>query len=165
MSSRLIKSLKKLGAKCTESGTEVQGDNIDGVVECIAEHFIGGGSSGGTTFEEVAFTISTETMTKLAVSFSTDVNGVYLLKIPPVQSAVGSVVGIAKIFMPPWQSSLTESGNSYYETVDIMDMDGNGTTQTLTLHIRDIDEYAESETTRAQELATVKSNLRIYRII
>lgn len=47
MYSRIVKALKKLGAKCTAAGTEVQGDNIDGVLECIAEHYAGGGSGGG----------------------------------------------------------------------------------------------------------------------
>lgn len=47
MYSRLAKALRKLGAKCTEKGTEVRGDNVDELVECIAEHFAGGGGSGG----------------------------------------------------------------------------------------------------------------------
>lgn len=50
MYSRLANALKKLGAKCTKSGTQIHGDNIDGIVECIAEHYAGGsgdGSSGG----------------------------------------------------------------------------------------------------------------------
>ena len=47
MYSRLIKALKKLGTKCCHAGTEIKGDNVDGVVECIAEHFAGGGGSGG----------------------------------------------------------------------------------------------------------------------
>lgn len=47
MGSRLIKALRKLGAKCTVAGTEIQGDNVDGIVECIADHFSGGGGSGG----------------------------------------------------------------------------------------------------------------------
>lgn len=47
MYSRLVKALKKLGAKCTAAGTQVTGDNVDGVVECIAEHYAGGGGTGG----------------------------------------------------------------------------------------------------------------------
>lgn len=47
MGSRLLKALKKLGEKCTVSGTKVQGDNVDGIVECIAEHFAGGGGAVG----------------------------------------------------------------------------------------------------------------------
>ena len=48
MYSRLVKALKKLGAKCTVAGTKVEGDNVDGIVECIAEHYAGGaGGSGG----------------------------------------------------------------------------------------------------------------------
>ena len=47
MYSRLVKALRKLGEKCTAAGTEVTGDNIDGIVECIAEHYAGGGGSGG----------------------------------------------------------------------------------------------------------------------
>lgn len=43
MYSRLVKALKKLGAKCTAAGTQVTGDNVDGIVECIAEHYAGGG--------------------------------------------------------------------------------------------------------------------------
>ena len=47
MYSRLVKALKKLGAKCTAAGTQVTGDNVDGVVECIAEHYAGGGGGSG----------------------------------------------------------------------------------------------------------------------
>ena len=47
MYSRLVKALKKLGEKCTAAGTQVTGDNVDGVVECIAEHYAGGGGTGG----------------------------------------------------------------------------------------------------------------------
>lgn len=47
MYSRLVKALRKLGEKCTAAGTKVEGDNIDGIVECIAEHYAGGGGSGG----------------------------------------------------------------------------------------------------------------------
>ena len=47
MYSRLVKALKKLGLKCTAAGTQVTGDNVDGIVECIAEHYAGGGGSGG----------------------------------------------------------------------------------------------------------------------
>jgi hypothetical protein len=47
MYSRLIKALKKLGAKCCAAGTDVRGDNVDGVLECIAEHYAGGGGTGG----------------------------------------------------------------------------------------------------------------------
>lgn len=46
MYSRLVKALKKLGVKCCAAGTEIKGDNVDGVVECIAEHFAGGGTGG-----------------------------------------------------------------------------------------------------------------------
>lgn len=46
MESRLIKALCKLGKKCTPAGTDIRGDNVDGVVECIAEHFAGGGGGG-----------------------------------------------------------------------------------------------------------------------
>lgn len=47
MYSRLIKALKKLGSKCCAAGTHIQGDNIDGILECIAEHYAGGDGSGG----------------------------------------------------------------------------------------------------------------------
>ena len=47
MYSRLVKALRKLGMKCTAAGTQVTGDNIDGIVECIAEHYAGGGTGGG----------------------------------------------------------------------------------------------------------------------
>lgn len=47
MYSRLVKALRKLGEKCTAAGTQVTGDNVDGIVECIAEHYAGGGGSGG----------------------------------------------------------------------------------------------------------------------
>lgn len=46
MGSRLIKALRKLGEKCTAAGTKIHGDNVDGIVECIADHFIGGGEGG-----------------------------------------------------------------------------------------------------------------------
>lgn len=46
MGSRLLKALRKFGAKCCPAGTNIEGDNVDGVVECIAEHFSGGGSGG-----------------------------------------------------------------------------------------------------------------------
>lgn len=48
MYSRLVKALKKLGAKCCPTGTQIQGDNVDGVVECIAEHYAGVGGGNGT---------------------------------------------------------------------------------------------------------------------
>ena len=47
MYSRLARALKKLGEKCTIAGTRVEGDNIDGLVECIAEHFAGAGGGNG----------------------------------------------------------------------------------------------------------------------
>lgn len=43
MYSRLVKALKMLGEKCTAAGTKVEGDNVDGIVECIAKHYAGGG--------------------------------------------------------------------------------------------------------------------------
>lgn len=46
MYSRLVKALKKLGTKCTAAGTEIEGDNIDGIIDCIAEHYAGGGAGG-----------------------------------------------------------------------------------------------------------------------
>lgn len=47
MYSRLVKALRLLGTKCCPAGTLIKGDNVDGVVECIAEHYAGGGGSGG----------------------------------------------------------------------------------------------------------------------
>ena len=46
MYSRLVKALRKLGEKCCKAGTEVKGDNVDGLLECIAEHYAGGGGGG-----------------------------------------------------------------------------------------------------------------------
>lgn len=46
MGSRLIKALRKLGEKCTVAGTKIHGDNTDGILECIADHFNGSGSGG-----------------------------------------------------------------------------------------------------------------------
>lgn len=46
MASRLIEALKKLGGKCCAAGTDVHGDNVDGIIECIAEHYAGGGGGG-----------------------------------------------------------------------------------------------------------------------
>lgn len=45
MNSRLSKALRKLGKKCTPEGTQVTGDNVDGLLECIAEHYVNGGGS------------------------------------------------------------------------------------------------------------------------
>lgn len=47
MGSRFLKALRKFGAKCCPAGTEIKGDNVDGVMECIADHYEGGGGSGG----------------------------------------------------------------------------------------------------------------------
>ena len=47
MYSRIAKALKMLGEKCTVDGTEVHGDNVDELIECIAKHFAYGGSGGG----------------------------------------------------------------------------------------------------------------------
>lgn len=41
MASRLIEALRKLGSKCCQSGTSIHGDNVDGIIECIAEHYAG----------------------------------------------------------------------------------------------------------------------------
>lgn len=46
MYSRLVKALKMLGEKCTAAGTKVEGDNVDGILECIAEHYAGGSGGG-----------------------------------------------------------------------------------------------------------------------
>ena len=53
MGSRLLKALRKLGGKCTAAGTEIKGDNVDGIVECIAEHYAGGGSGGECLFTPI----------------------------------------------------------------------------------------------------------------
>lgn len=47
MFSRLCKSLSKLAEKVCPAGTLIKGDNVDGILECIAEHYAGGGGSGG----------------------------------------------------------------------------------------------------------------------
>lgn len=47
MYSRAAKALKKLGAKCCPAGTKIQGDNVDGLLECIADHYVGGGGGSG----------------------------------------------------------------------------------------------------------------------
>ena len=46
MGSRLLKALRKFGSKCCPEGTQIKGDNVDGVMECIAEHYTGGSSGG-----------------------------------------------------------------------------------------------------------------------
>ena len=53
MNSRLVKALQKLGLKCTAAGTDVRGDNVDGLLECIAEHYEGGGGAGGVTITPI----------------------------------------------------------------------------------------------------------------
>lgn len=72
MYSRLVKALRKLGEKCTAAGTQVTGDNVDGVVECIAEHYAGGGGSGGTTKYQV---ISVYLDGKTIRPYNVDTNG------------------------------------------------------------------------------------------
>lgn len=47
MYSRALQALKKLGEKLCPAGTQIKGDNIDGILQCIAEHYAGGGGSGG----------------------------------------------------------------------------------------------------------------------
>lgn len=48
MFSRICKSLSKLAEKVCPAGTLIKGDNVDGILECIAEHYaVGGGSGGG----------------------------------------------------------------------------------------------------------------------
>lgn len=47
MGSRIAEALRKLGKKCTVAGTDISGDNVDGLLECIAEHYAGGGGTGG----------------------------------------------------------------------------------------------------------------------
>lgn len=47
MYSRAAKALKKLGAKCCPAGTQIHGDNVDGLLECIAENYVGGGGGSG----------------------------------------------------------------------------------------------------------------------
>ena len=47
MYSRLVKALRMLGEKCTVAGTQVEGDNVDGILECIAMHYAGGGGGSG----------------------------------------------------------------------------------------------------------------------
>lgn len=42
MFSRLCKSLSKLAEKVCPAGTLIKGDNVDGILECIAEHYVGG---------------------------------------------------------------------------------------------------------------------------
>lgn len=58
MASRLMEALKKLGGKCCAAGTHVEGDNIDGLIECIAEHYAGGCDCGVARYTET-HTVST----------------------------------------------------------------------------------------------------------
>ena len=71
MNSRLIKALCKLGKKCTPAGTEIRGDNVDGVVECIAEHFAGGGGGDGLITPIVADRDNVVSFRELATGFYT----------------------------------------------------------------------------------------------
>ena len=71
MYSRLVKALKKLGAKCCQEGTEIKGDNVDGVVECIAEHYAGGGSGGVMITPIVADRDNITSFRELATGFYT----------------------------------------------------------------------------------------------
>ena len=47
MFSRLCQELKKLAEKVCPAGTKIDGDNVDGIIKCMAEHYSGGGGSGG----------------------------------------------------------------------------------------------------------------------
>lgn len=47
MYSRLYQALKKLAEKICAAGTPITGDNVDGIIECMAEHYAGGGGTGG----------------------------------------------------------------------------------------------------------------------
>lgn len=73
MYSRLVKALRKLGEKCTAAGTKVTGDNVDGIVECIAEHYAGGdgGSGGGLITPIVADRDNITSFRDLATGFYT----------------------------------------------------------------------------------------------
>lgn len=71
MESRLIKALRKLGKKCTPAGTDIRGDNVDGVVECIAEHFAGGGGGDGLITPIVADRDNVVSFRELATGFYT----------------------------------------------------------------------------------------------
>lgn len=53
MNSRLSKALRKLGKKCTPEGTQVTGDNVDGLLECIAEHYVNDGNINVADFQLV----------------------------------------------------------------------------------------------------------------
>lgn len=48
MNSRISKALQKLGLKVCPNGAEIIGDNVDGLLECIAEHYAGGGGGGSS---------------------------------------------------------------------------------------------------------------------
>ena len=71
MYSRIVKALKKLGAKCCKAGTKIEGDNIDGVLDCIAEHFSGGGSGDCLITPIVADRDNVVSFRELATGFYT----------------------------------------------------------------------------------------------
>lgn len=71
MYSRLVKALKKLGAKCCAAGTEVKGDNVDGLLECIAEHYAGGGGGDCLITPIVADRDNITSFRELATGFYT----------------------------------------------------------------------------------------------
>lgn len=71
MYSRLVKALKMLGEKCTAAGTKVEGDNVDGVVECIAKHYAGGGGGDGLITPIVADRDNVTSFRELATGFYT----------------------------------------------------------------------------------------------
>ena len=47
MFSRLCQELKKLAEKVCPAGTKIDGDNVDGIIKCMAEHYAGGSGSSG----------------------------------------------------------------------------------------------------------------------
>lgn len=71
MSSRIADALRKLGAKCTAAGTKVSGDNVDGLLECIAEHYAGGGGGNCLITPIVADRDNITSFRELATGFYT----------------------------------------------------------------------------------------------
>lgn len=52
---RISKALDKLRAKCTEAGVHPKGNTTGDILECIAEHYEGGGGGGDILYIKIKY--------------------------------------------------------------------------------------------------------------
>lgn len=84
---RISKALDKLRTKCTQEGTHPTGNSTADILECIAEHFEGGG--GG--FEKITFTVTVEGENPVVTSTHSpaQVNSMISLAKPCIAEIIG----------------------------------------------------------------------------